>query len=88
MIRTEKLTRKFGNSRGIFDLDLEVPKGSIYGFVGHNGAGKTTTIKILCGLAKADSGKAFINEVEVNSANLVKIKRSIKSICIGAESRN
>lgn len=77
MIRTEKLTRKFGSSRGIFDLDLEVPKGSIYGFVGHNGAGKTTTIKILCGLAKADSGKAFINGVEVNSTNLVKIKRSI-----------
>ena len=40
MIRTEKLTRKFGDGRGIFDLNLDVPKGSIYGFVGHNGAGK------------------------------------------------
>ena len=77
MIRTENLTRKFDSSRGIFDLNLEVPKGSIYGFVGHNGAGKTTTIKILCGLSKADSGKAFINGVEVNSSNLVQIKRSI-----------
>ena len=37
MIRTENLTRKFGGGRGIFDLNLEVEKGTIYGFVGHNG---------------------------------------------------
>jgi ABC-2 type transport system ATP-binding protein len=77
MIRTENLTRKFGGGRGIFDLNLEVPKGTIYGFVGHNGAGKTTTIKILCGLLRPDSGKAFIGDVEVVPRNLAKIKRSI-----------
>ena len=77
MIRTENLTRKFGDGRGIFDLNLEVPKGTIYGFVGHNGAGKTTTIKILCGLLRPDSGKAFIGDVEVLPRNLAKIKRSI-----------
>ena len=77
MIRTENLTRKFGGDRGIFDLNLEVEKGTIYGFVGHNGAGKTTTIKILCGLQRPDSGRAFIGDVEVLPKNLAKIKRSI-----------
>jgi len=77
MIRTENLTRKFGGGRGIFDLNLKVEKGTIYGFVGHNGAGKTTAIKILCGLLRPDSGRAFIGEVEVLPKNLAKIKRSI-----------
>lgn len=77
MIRTENLTRKFGGGRGIFDLNLEVEKGTIYGFVGHNGAGKTTAIKILCGLLRPDSGRAFIGDVEVLPKNLARIKRSI-----------
>ena len=77
MIRTENLTRKFGGGRGIFDLNLEVEKGTIYGFVRHNGAGKTTAIKILCGLLRPDSGRAFIGDVEVLPKNLAKIKRSI-----------
>ena len=77
MIRTEHLTRKFGQDRGIFDINLEVPDNSIYGFIGHNGAGKTTTIKILCGLLQASSGKAFINDCEVNRKNLQKIKSMI-----------
>ena len=77
MIRTEDLTLDFGNGRGVFNLDMEVPKGSIYGFVGHNGAGKTTTIKILCGLLRPDSGRAFIGDVEILPKNLAQIKRSI-----------
>ena len=77
MIRTERLTKNFGQDRGVFDVNLEVPKGCIYGFVGHNGAGKTTAIRILCGLLKPDSGKAFIGGVEVNGKNLAGIKRSI-----------
>lgn len=77
MIRTELLTKKFGNGRGIYDLDLHVPAGSIYGFVGHNGAGKTTAIKILCGLLKQDSGRAFIGDLEVKNSNTAKIKRMV-----------
>lgn len=77
MIRTEKLTKKFGKDRGVFNVDLEVPDGSIYGFVGHNGAGKTTTIKLLCGLLKPDSGKMFIGKLQVTPGNIAKIKRNI-----------
>jgi len=77
MIRTENLNKRFGENRGVFDLNIHVPNGSIYGFVGHNGAGKTTTIKILCGLLKQDSGKAFISDVEVTPSNFAKIKQNI-----------
>ncbi len=77
MIRTENLCKDFGPGRGVFNLNLEVPKGCIYGFVGHNGAGKTTTIKMLCGLLKPDSGKAFFGDIEVNQSNIGKIKRII-----------
>ncbi len=77
MIRTENLTKRFGGERGVFNVNLEVPKGCIYGFVGHNGAGKTTTIKVLCGLLKPDSGKAFIGGIEVIPKNIPKIKSRI-----------
>lgn len=77
MIRTENLTKDFGSGRGVFGANLEVPEGCIYGFVGHNGAGKTTAIKILCGLLKPDSGKAFIGKYEVTPANIPLIKKTI-----------
>ena len=77
MIRTENLTKGFAKERGVFALNLNVPAGKIYGFVGPNGAGKTTTIKILCGLLKPDSGKAFIGDLEVLPRNIPEIKRKI-----------
>ena len=77
MIKTEKLNKKFGKDRGVFDLNMEVDKSSIYGFVGPNGAGKTTTIKLLCGLLKPDSGKAFIDGIQVLPKNISKIKKKI-----------
>ena len=49
-IQTEGLTKFYGRSRGIIDLDLEVHEGEFYGFIGPNGAGKSTTIRILMGL--------------------------------------
>ena len=77
MIRTENLTRDFGGGRGIINLNLHVPKGTIYGYIGPNGAGKTTTIRLLCGLVRPSSGRAFINGVEVIPANLAVIKRLV-----------
>ena len=79
MITTQNLTRKFGANRGVFDINLHVPKGAIYGFIGHNGAGKTTAIKMLCGLLKPTSGTMKIGDYEVIPKNLPKIKRMIGS---------
>ena len=50
------LTRVYDNNRGVFNIDLEVEKGDIFGFLGPNGAGKTTVMKIMSGLMQPDSG--------------------------------
>jgi len=77
MIRTEHLTKDYGSGRGISDLTLTVPKGKIMGYIGPNGSGKTTTIKLLCGLIKPTSGRAFVNDVEVLPKNSATIKAMI-----------
>lgn len=56
VIKTERLTRRFGTHRAVELVDLTVGRGQIYGFLGPNGAGKTTTIRMLLGLIKPDSG--------------------------------
>ena len=77
MIRTERLTKDYGGGRGIIDLDLHVPKGRIFGYIGPNGSGKTTTIRLLCGLLQPTSGQAFINDIEVTPHNSRRIKEMI-----------
>ena len=54
------LTKFYGASRGIEDLDLKIDRGEIFGFLGPNGAGKTTTIRMLLGLLKPTRGSATI----------------------------
>ena len=56
MIETVGLTKRFGDRVAVRDLDLTVPRGSAFGFLGHNGAGKTTLIRMLLGLTRADGG--------------------------------
>jgi len=58
VIRTEGLTKIFGNVRALDGLDLTVRPGEVHGFLGPNGAGKSTTIRVLLGLMKATSGRA------------------------------
>ena len=56
-IQTDGLTKTFGRQRAVDSLDLAVPRGSVFGFLGPNGSGKTTTIRVLLGLASATSGE-------------------------------
>ncbi len=55
-VRTRGLTRRFGEQVAVDAVDIEVPRGAIYGFLGPNGSGKTTTIRMLLGLIAADAG--------------------------------
>lgn len=64
-IKTTGLTKSYGKSRGIIDVNLSVKAGEFFGFIGPNGAGKSTTIRTLLGLIKADSGMAQIFEKKV-----------------------
>ncbi len=56
-MRTSGLTRRFGAQVAVDHVDLAVPHGAIYGFLGPNGSGKTTTIRMLLGLIAADEGE-------------------------------
>ena len=58
------MTKDYGDGRGIFDLNLSIEKGEVFGFVGTNGAGKTTTIRHLMGFLKPQSGSATINGLD------------------------
>jgi ABC-2 type transport system ATP-binding protein len=59
-IRTECLTKYYGNRRVVDNLDLKVPCGSVYGLLGRNGAGKSTTLKMLAGMVRPDFGRAML----------------------------
>jgi ABC-2 type transport system ATP-binding protein len=59
-IQLEKLTKYFGQLPAVSNLDLKVAKGEVFGFIGPNGAGKSTTIRMLLGLLKPTSGKAYL----------------------------
>lgn len=64
-IKTSQLTKKFGDQAAVDGIDLSVPKGSVFGFLGPNGSGKTTTIRMLLGLAEATQGSIELLGEEV-----------------------
>src|SRR5580693_3291003 len=78
IIETNQLTKSFRGNPALRGLDLRVPAGSIFGFLGRNGAGKTTTIKTLMGLLRCDSGSAQVFGMPVVDADhSVEIRRRI-----------
>lgn len=60
VLKTDNLTKKYGDFAALSSLDLEVKKGEILGYLGPNGAGKTTTLRLLLGLIKPTAGRAEI----------------------------
>lgn len=66
-IRTEYLTREFGDVRALDGVCFEVPAGSVFGFLGSNGAGKTTTIRLLLGLLEPTAGRAEVLGYDIRS---------------------
>ena len=68
-IRCVDLTRYYGDVKALDHLNLEVPKGSVFGFLGRNGAGKTTTMRLLTGLANPTHGSAWIDGIETTNGN-------------------
>ena len=60
VVTTSGLTRDYGGGAGLFDVDLRVPRGVVYGLVGPNGAGKSTLLSILTGVRRADRGTVDI----------------------------
>jgi len=74
-IETDKLTKWYGHSRGIIDLDLTVATGQIFGFLGPNGAGKSTTIRLLLDLIRPTSGSARVLGLDIHRDRLAIDRR-------------
>lgn len=60
VINIQHLTKDYGNGKGIFDINISIKKGEMFGFVGTNGAGKTTTLRHIMGFLKPDKGKVKV----------------------------
>jgi ABC-2 type transport system ATP-binding protein len=75
-IRTVRLSKDYGAGHGLFDLDLEVERGEIFGFLGPNGAGKSTTMRLLLDLIRPTSGSASILGLDTRADSL-EVRRRI-----------
>jgi ABC-2 type transport system ATP-binding protein len=75
-IATRSLTKDYGGGHGLFDLDLEVRRGEVFGFIGANGAGKTTTMRLVMDLIRPDRGTVTVLGLDSRRDSLA-IKRRV-----------
>lgn len=72
-IRARGMTRRFGALTAVDNIDLDVPRGRVYGFLGPNGSGKSTTLRMLCGLLRPSAG-----EIEVLGLSIPEQAEALK----------
>lgn len=80
VLSTDALSKNYGHFKALDGLNLHVPKGSIYGFVGKNGAGKTTTIRLICGLQHPTSGSFALYGKENADPEIKKMRRRMGAV--------
>lgn len=76
MIEINHISKTFGDVKAVQDLSFKVKEGEFFAFLGVNGAGKSTTINIMCGQLAKDSGKIFIDDIDIDQ-NVNSIKEKI-----------
>jgi ABC-type multidrug transport system ATPase subunit len=76
VISTQGLTKIYPDVRAVDGLNLNVPRGAVYGFLGRNGAGKTTTIRTLLGLSHATSGSAQVLGMDTRNDHVAILQRT------------
>jgi ABC-2 type transport system ATP-binding protein len=76
VIETRDLTKRFGAFTAVNGLTLQIPAGSVFGFLGPNGSGKSTSVKMMTGLLRPDSGEVWIDGLSVREQP-VEVKRRI-----------
>lgn len=79
VLEIKKLCKDYGKSHILKNVDLSVPKGSIFGLVGRNGAGKTTLMRILTGLSEATSGTYSIAGIDSSDRKILSVRRRMGS---------
>lgn len=79
-VETKGLSKKYRKFEALKGVDMHIPKGAIYGFVGRNGAGKTTLIRLLCGLQDPTEGSFVLYGAESGSPEICKARRRIGAV--------
>ncbi len=74
VLKASSLSKKYRRFEALKNLSMNIPKGSIYGFVGRNGAGKTTLIRIICGLQEATSGEYTLYGISSKDKRISKAR--------------
>lgn len=80
MLKTCGLSKKFGKTMALDNLSMQVPKGSIYGFIGRNGAGKTTLIRVICGLQEPTDGTYYIDGIKNTEKDISAIYGNVGAV--------
>ena len=80
LIETQGLCKKYGGKLVIDHVDMHIPEGSIYGFVGENGSGKTTIMRLLTGLATPNEGRYSLFGVDFKDPKIYEARREIAAI--------
>lgn len=80
VLRTNALCKNYKDYKALNGLSMNVPKGSIYGFVGKNGAGKTTLIRLICGLQEPTSGEYTLYGRKNTDKSILKSRRRIGAV--------
>lgn len=80
ILQTNNLTKRYKNFQALSGLSMNVPKGSIYGFVGKNGAGKTTLMRLICGLQEPTSGDFTLYGIRNDSKDIINSRRRMGAV--------
>lgn len=80
ILETHNLEKKYGRFKVLSNLNMHIPKGSIYGLIGKNGAGKTTLIRIVCGLQKPTLGTYTLYGISNESRKIINARKRIGAI--------
>lgn len=80
ILKTNSLSKSYGNFKALNGLTMSIPKGAIYGFIGKNGAGKTTLIRMICGLQEPSSGDYTLYGRKNTDKEIVKSRRRMGAV--------
>ena len=75
VLQMEKISKSFGATRALDDVDFELRKGEVHALIGENGAGKSTLVKILSGALKADAGRMFLKDAHYSPSSPLEGRR-------------
>jgi len=80
IFKANKLSKQYGNFKALDELEMSIPKGSIYGFVGKNGAGKTTLMRLMCGLQMPTSGDYTLLGKKNTDSELASVRKYMGAV--------